>query len=317
MKIIFAGTPAFAATALNALVTAGHDVALVLTQPDRPAGRGLKLQESAVALAAHGHQIPVKKYPTLKDAAVQAELRTVDAHLMVVAAYGLLLPQAVLDIPAKGCVNIHGSLLPRWRGAAPVQRAIEAGDAHTGVGIMMMEAGLDTGPVMLEKRLPISPAHTAGSLMQDLANLGAEAMVEALARWPELIPAVQDHASATYAKKIEKSEASIDWHAPAIVIERRLRAFDPFPGCHAAWVDAAGTRQLKVWRACVKAAANHAIAGEIIGITHEGVLLACGPDGRERLCLTELQAAGAKRSAASAVATSASLTPGLRPAPLP
>jgi methionyl-tRNA formyltransferase len=313
MKLIFAGTPAFAATALNALVHAGHDIALVLTQPDRPSGRGMKLQESAVALAAHSHQLRVEKFATLKTAESQAVLQAIAPDMMVVAAYGLLLPQAVLDIPKLGCVNIHGSLLPRWRGAAPVQRAIEAGDAQTGVDIMVMEAGLDTGPVLLEKRINILPTHTAGSLMNDLATLGAQAMVEAIASWPTLKPAAQDHAQATYAKKIEKAEARIDWQHDAAQIERRLRAFDPFPGGLASWSGHDCAVELKVWRAEVLPNGKSAPLGAIVQVNSIGVDVACGPDGQQRVRLTELQAPGAKRGAAALVAQAAGLAAGMLP----
>ena len=231
MRLIFAGTPPFAAEALTALHAAGHEVALVLTQPERQAGRGMKLLPSATATTALKLGLRIEKPPTLKNAEVQALLKSVSAEVMVVAAYGLILPQAVLDIPARACLNIHGSLLPRWRGAAPVQRAIEAGDTVTGVAIMQMDAGLDTGDILLEKQLPIADDDTSATLFAKLTVLGAGAIVEALAALPTLIPRPQPADGMTYAKKIEKSESKIDFSLPADVIERKLRAFDPFPGC--------------------------------------------------------------------------------------
>ena len=215
MRVVFAGTPSFATPALEALVRAGHEVALVLTQPDRPAGRGLKTAASQVAAAAAKLGLRISKPTTLRSEDALAELRTIAPDVMVVAAYGLILPQAVLDVPRLGCLNIHASLLPRWRGAAPVHRAILAGDAGTGVSIMRMDAGLDTGAVLLERPLPISPYDTTGTLTEKLAVLGADALVDVLEHLPSLAANPQDAALATYAAKIAKSEALIDWSKPA------------------------------------------------------------------------------------------------------
>ena len=211
MKLIFAGTPHFAAAALSALKAAGHDILLVLTQPDRPAGRGMRLLVSETAQVATELGLRVEKPLTLKDAATQAMLSEVNADIMIVAAYGLLLPQAVLDMPRLGCLNIHGSILPRWRGAAPVQRAIEAGDRETGIAIMQMDAGLDTGAVLLEKRIFISDQDSSALLFEKLTRLGADAIVEALATLPALNATPQANEGVTYAKKILKSEAPINW----------------------------------------------------------------------------------------------------------
>jgi methionyl-tRNA formyltransferase len=227
MKIIFAGTPDFAARALEALLAAGHEVALVLTQPDRPAGRGMALQASAVKKVALAHGIPVSQPERLKDPATHEPLRAAcaaGAELMVVAAYGLILPQAVLDVPPRGCINIHASLLPRWRGAAPIQRAIEAGDAQTGITIMHMEAGLDTGPMLLSRAISIDPQDSTGSLHDRLARLGGELVVEALDRFDKLVPEAQPEAGVTYASKIDKAEAKLDWNQTATMYLRARSA---------------------------------------------------------------------------------------------
>lgn len=232
MRLIFAGTPEFAATALQAIVAAGHQVALVLTQPDRPAGRGMALQPSAVKKVALDHGIEVFQPLTLKDAAAQAKIAAVGAEIMVVAAYGLILPQVVLDLPRHGCINIHGSLLPRWRGAAPIQRAILAGDRETGITIMRMDEGLDTGPMLLRGALPIAPDMTAGLLHDALAELGARLIVVALARLAsgDLPATPQPATGVTYAAKIAKDEARLDWSRPACELARAVRGFNPVPG---------------------------------------------------------------------------------------
>ncbi len=285
MKIVFAGTPDFAALSLNALLAAGHDIALVLTQPDRPSGRGMVLRSSPVKIAAEASGIDVFQPLTLKDPATQERIRAVQADAMIVAAYGLILPQAVLDMPRFGCINIHASLLPRWRGAAPIQRAIEAGDTESGVCIMQMEAGLDTGPVLLSGRVPIAADETAGTLHDKLADMGARLIVETLAKLP--IDAVaQPQIGVTYAAKIEKAEAQIDWRRPAREIERQIRAFNPFPGA-AGTLDGAA---IKVWRSELVAAA--APPGTVVSVERSGIVVACGDGG---LCLTELQKAGGKR----------------------
>ena len=220
MNLIFAGTPPFAAAALSALCAAGHRIDLVLTQPDRPAGRGMKMVASAVAEEATQRGLPLLQPNSLKDATVTAQLRAIGPDAMVVAAYGLILPPAVLAIPRFGCLNIHGSLLPRWRGAAPVQRAIEAGDTETGITIMQMDEGLDTGAVLLEKRVAIAADETAATLFQRLTALGADAIVQALETLPTLTAQAQPATGNSYAKKIEKTEAAIHWAEPAIAIER-------------------------------------------------------------------------------------------------
>ena len=244
MRLIFAGTPEFAAQALQAIVVAGHDVALVLTQPDRPAGRGMTLQPSAVKKVALEHGIEVFQPLTLKDTEAQAKIAAIGAEVMVVAAYGLILPQAVLDMPRFGCINIHGSLLPRWRGAAPIQRALLAGDTKTGVCIMQMEAGLDTGPVLLRGAFAIEATDTTATLHDRLAGLGARLIVEALGKLP-LPTEPQPTEGITYAHKIEKAEALIDWTKSAAELDRHIRAFNPFPGAQAVL----GGQTVKFWQA--------------------------------------------------------------------
>ncbi len=289
MKLIFAGTPEFAAQALAALITAGHQLALVLTQPDRPSGRGMALRPSPVKALALEHGIEVFQPPTLRDAAAQARLQAVGADAMIVAAYGLILPQAVLDLPRFGCINIHASLLPRWRGAAPIQRAILAGDAESGVCIMQMEAGLDTGPVLLSAALPIAEDETAGSLHDRLAELGARLIVAALEKLP-LAALPQADEGVTYAAKIEKSEALLDWNLSAQQLARQVRAFNPFPGALATL----GKLSVKVWRA--RAEAGEGSPGTILASDRAGILVACGEGA---LRLAELQKAGGKRLSAA------------------
>ena len=285
MKLIFAGTPEFAAQALSAIVAAGHEVALVLTQPDRPAGRGMALQPSAVKKVALAHDIEVFQPLTLKDAEAQAKIAAVGAEVMVVAAYGLILPQAVLDMPRFGCINIHASLLPRWRGAAPIQRALLAGDAETGVCIMQMEAGLDTGPVLLRGAFPIEATDTTASLHDRLAGLGARLCVEALGKLP--LPAeAQPAEGVTYAHKIEKAEAVIDWTKPAIELDRHIRAFNPFPGAQAVF----GGQTVKLWQASPVAGSGP--LGSVLAVDKKQVVIACGEGA---LAVSELQKAGGKR----------------------
>jgi methionyl-tRNA formyltransferase len=299
MRIIFAGTPEFARVALERLHAAGFEIPLVLTQPDRPAGRGMKLQASSVKQFALDHGIAVAqprslrldgKYPDDAAAAREA-IVAARADAMVVAAYGLILPQWVLDAPAKGCFNIHASLLPRWRGAAPIHRAIESGDAETGVTIMQMDAGLDTGDMLLVERLPIGATDTTGSLHDRLALLGGRMIVEALeiAARGGLKPAQQPAEGVTYAHKIEKAEAALDWSQPAAVLDRRVRAFNPFPGAGAAL----GGEAVKVWAAHADAAgAAGALPGHVLAADGHGIRVTTG-DGV--LVLTELQRAGGKR----------------------
>ena len=285
MKLIFAGTPEFAAQALSAIVAAGHEVALVLTQPDRPAGRGMALQPSAVKKVALAHGIEVFQPLTLKDAEAQAKIAAVGAEVMVVAAYGLILPQVVLDMPRFGCINIHASLLPRWRGAAPIQRALLAGDTETGVCIMQMEAGLDTGPVLLRGAFPIEATDTTASLHDRLAGLGARLCVEALGKLP--LPAeAQPAEGVTYAHKIEKAEAVIDWTKPAIELDRHIRAFNPFPGAQALF----GGQTVKLWQASPVAGSGP--LGSVLAVDKKQVVIACGAGA---LAVSELQKAGGKR----------------------
>ena len=300
MKIIFAGTPVFARVALERLHQAGFEIVLVLSQPDRPAGRGMKLQASPVKQYALEHGMPVAQPRSLRldgkfpedAAAARDAIAAAQADAMVVAAYGLILPQWVLDAPARGCLNIHASLLPRWRGAAPIHRAIEAGDLETGVTIMQMDAGLDTGAMLLRETLPIAPQDTTGSLHDKLAEVGGTMIVAALHALNALTAEVQPEAGVTYAHKIEKAEAAVDWRDSAQVIQRRVRAFDPFPGAQAQL----GGETIKLWAA-------EALPGERIG--EPGQVLAVGADGilvqtgEGALRLTELQRPGGKRLAAA------------------
>lgn len=284
MKLIFAGTPDFAALALQALLDAGHELALVLTQPDRPAGRGMKLQASPVKRLALERGIAVFQPASLKDPKAQEQISAINADAMVVAAYGLILPQAVLDLPHHGCLNIHASLLPRWRGAAPIQRAILAGDPETGVCIMQMEAGLDTGPVLARGVEPIMATDTAASLHDRLAALGASLIVDVLARLP--LPAIpQPEADVSYAAKIEKSEALLDWRLSASELARRIRAFNPFPGAQSALAG----QGVKIWAA--QPVAGEGSPGTVLVADRDGIVVACGVGA---LRITELQKAGGK-----------------------
>lgn len=301
MRIVFAGTPEFARVALQALHEAGHAIALVLTQPDRPAGRGLKLQPSPVKAWALQHGWPVAqprslrldgKYPQDATAAREA-LAAARAQAMVVAAYGLILPQWVLDMPPLGCLNIHASLLPRWRGAAPIHRAIEAGDRETGVTIMQMDAGLDTGDMLLPEALPIGDDST-GRLHDRLAALGGRLIVQALAAAEAgtLVRTPQPAEGVSYAHKIEKAEAKIDWTQDAEAIVRRIRAFDPFPGA----VSALGGEAVKFWGAQAQAGEPVAAPGTVLRAAPEGIAVAAG---RGTVVATELQRAGGKRLGAA------------------
>jgi methionyl-tRNA formyltransferase len=301
LRIVFAGTPEFAAVALRRLIEARFDVAMVLTQPDRPAGRGLKLQASPVKQVADARGIAVRQPRSLRldgkfpdDAhAAQADLAAVRAEVMVVAAYGLILPAWVLAAPRLGCLNIHGSLLPRWRGAAPIQRALEAGDPVTGVTIMQMDAGLDTGPMLMSEGVPIGPQDTSATLHERLAASGARLIVEALeaAACGALHPQAQPAEGVTYAHKIDKAEARIDWRESAAVIERRVRAFDPNPGCH---FDIDG-ETVKLWRAAV--CTGFAAHPGTFKVDGDGLRVACGEGA---LDLLTLQRPGGRRIAAAA-----------------
>jgi len=314
LRVIFAGTPEFARTALERLIAAGFTIPLVLTQPDRPAGRGMKLHASPVKQLALERGIAVQQPRGLRldgkyaddAAAARLAIEAARADAMVVAAYGLILPQWVLDAPAKGCFNIHASLLPRWRGAAPIHRAIEAGDGESGVTIMQMDAGLDTGDMLLVERVPIGPEETTGSLHDKLAALGGSLIVEALelAACGGLKPVKQPEAGITYAHKIEKSEAAVDWSQPAEVIARRIRAFDPFPGATATLA----SETVKLWRAQALAAAPGSAPGCVVAVDPRGVEVACG---QGRLRLTEMQRAGGKRLAAADFLRGFELRPGM------
>jgi methionyl-tRNA formyltransferase len=288
MRLIFAGTPEFAAAALKSLITAGHEIALVLTQPDRPAGRGMKLKASPIKELALAHHLPVAQPASLREAGTQEMLRNVHADAMVVAAYGLILPRAVLDIPRLGCLNIHASLLPRWRGAAPIQRAILAGDAETGITIMQMDEGLDTGPMLLKKTCAIGVDDTAQTLHDKLALLGGEAIVEALelATRGALQAQPQTAADATYAAKLSKDEAAIDWTQPAEQLARAVRAYNPFPVA----VTQLGGAPLRIWSA--QARPESGAPGVVLALDRTGILVGCG---RGALLITELQRAGGKR----------------------
>jgi methionyl-tRNA formyltransferase len=298
MRLVFAGTPVFAQRALAALVEAGHDVALVLTRPDKPAQRGQQLAASPVKAWANAHHLEVAQPSTLRDPDAQDRLRRVGADVMVVAAYGLLLPPDVLSIPSHGCLNIHASLLPRWRGAAPIQRAIQAGDPQTGITIMQMEAGLDTGPMRWVRTLPIGPRDTGGSVHDGLAELGAEAIVEALAQLARgTLPSVPQPAEGvTYAAKLTKADSPIDWTRPAPAIVDQVRAFDPVPGSIAELERLPGV-PLKIWRAQAGARpAEPSPPGTVLPGPQAGCSVACGTgDAAGSVDLLEMQRPGGRR----------------------
>lgn len=287
MRIVFAGTPEFAAQHLQALLDAGREIVAVYTQPDRPAGRGQKLMPSPVKQLALQHGIAVYQPQALRDPAAQAELAALRPDLMVVVAYGLILPQVVLDTPRLGCINSHASLLPRWRGAAPIQRAIEAGDASSGVTVMQMEAGLDTGPMLLKVTTTITAEDTGGSLHDRLATLGSQAVVEAVTKLAagELRGEVQDDSLATYAHKLNKDEARLDWSRPAVELERLVRAFNPWPICHSTL----NGEPLKVLAA--QLGEGKGAPGSVLAADKSGLTVACGEGA---LRLTRLQLPGGK-----------------------
>ncbi|AJC15574.1 methionyl-tRNA formyltransferase [Pandoraea sputorum] len=299
LRIVFAGTPEFAQTALAAIDVAGFSVELVLTQPDRPAGRGMKLQASPVKRYALEHGMPVAqppslrrngKYPEEATAAIE-QLRALAPDVMVVAAYGLILPQEVLDLPRHGCLNIHGSLLPRWRGAAPIHRAIESGDAETGITIMQMDAGLDTGAMISREAEPIGPEDTTATLHDRMAALGGKMIVEALqrlARDGHLPSEPQPESGVTYAEKIAKQEAVLDWNKPAETLARQVRAFDPFPGALGTVHDT----PVKLWRASAVAGKPGTPPGAVLEVSADAIVIACGEGA---LRVTECQKPGGKR----------------------
>ncbi len=290
LRIIFAGTPDFAASALRALIDAGHDLVAVYTQPDRPAGRGRKLQASPVKQVAEQHDIAVLQPQNFKDEADIARLRELQADVMIVAAYGLILPQTVLDMPRHGCLNIHASLLPRWRGAAPIQRAIAAGDNESGITIMQMDAGLDTGDMLLKLRCPIESSDTGGSLHDKLAELGARAILQTLddLQHGRLQPEPQNDAEASYARKLSKQEAQIDWSQPASVIARQVRAFNPWPVAYTVLDD----KTVRIWLADAMEHDPDQPPGTVLHCDKQGIDVACG-EGVLRI--TELQPAGSKK----------------------
>lgn len=291
LRIVFAGTPDFAAHHLRTLLAGPHQLVGVYTQPDRPAGRGKKLHASPVKTLALEHHLPVFQPETLKSEPAQAELAALNADIMVVVAYGLLLPKAVLDTPRLGCINVHASLLPRWRGAAPIQRAIEAGDTESGVTIMQMDVGLDTGDMLVKAHCPIGPDDTAGALHDRLAELGGPALMTALEQLAQgcAQPEAQDDTQSTYAPKITKVEAALDWARPADELARQVRAFNPFPICHTRRAES--TDSFRVWEAKALAHDGPEAPGTVLSVSEAGIGVACGEG---QLQLTRLQLPGKK-----------------------
>ncbi|GIX31661.1 MAG: methionyl-tRNA formyltransferase [Porticoccaceae bacterium] len=295
LRIAFAGTPPFAAAHLRALLAAGARVVAAYTQPDRPAGRGRRLAESPVKALARAAGVPVRQPESLRDPAAVAQFAELAADVFVVVAYGLILPPSILALPRLGCVNVHASLLPRWRGAAPIPRAIAAGDRESGITVMQMDEGLDTGPILRQAAVPIDPDETAGSLHDKLLAVGPPllvAVLEELARG-RVRPVPQDHARATYAPKVAPAEAALDWRRPAGELARQVRAFDPVPGCHTRL----GSLRLKIWRARPLSDGG-APPGTILAAGPEGIAVACGAGA---LLVEELQLPGRTRLAAAEV----------------
>lgn len=292
LRLVFAGTPEFAARHLRSLIGSEHELVAVYTQPDRAAGRGKKLTASPVKALALAAGLRVCQPASLKEPQAQAELRSLQADLMVVVAYGLILPQAVLDIPRLACINVHASVLPRWRGAAPIQRAIEAGDESSGITIMQMDAGLDTGAVLARSSLAFDSDTSAGQLQDRLAELGAPLLLEVLADLPARLAAAaaQNDSAATYAHKLGKAEAQLDWQRSATDLQRQIRAFNPFPGC---WTSVNGER-FKIWQAQVLP--NQGNAGEVFAAGAAGISVYCGTGA---LCLTEVQLPGGRAMASA------------------
>jgi methionyl-tRNA formyltransferase len=308
MRVGFAGTPAFAVTVLRAIADAGFTIPLVLTRPDKPKGRGLRTEPSPVKVEAERRGLPVLQPVTLKMADARSGALSVPLDVLVVAAYGLILPPEVLAWPRHGCINIHASKLPRWRGAAPIHRALLAGDASTGVAIMQMDAGLDTGPVIASREVPIGPRETCGSLHDRLADAGASLLVETLHRLAHdgHLPAEpQPPEGATYAGRIERDEARIDWSADAIQIDRHVRTFDPRPG---AFTLLRG-QPIKVWRAQASGSERGAVPGTVLEATARGIVVECG---RGRLIIDEVQLAGGRRMSAAAFVAGRGIEAGVR-----
>jgi len=289
VRLVFAGTPDFAATALKALIAAGHTIVGVYSQPDRPAGRGRKLQPSPVKQVALDHEIPVFQPETLKTPEAQKQLADLNPDVMIVAAYGLILPKAVLDIPTHGCLNIHASLLPRWRGAAPIQRAIAAGDAETGITIMQMDEGLDTGAMLLKSLTAIEDSDTGGSLHDRLAELGGNAIIKALKllQKGELTGEPQNDELACYASKLSKTEGHIDWATDAKAIERLVRAFNPWPGTYTDL----GDQRIRIHEARALVTTSDGLPGTVVQRDREGIDIACG---NGTLRITRLQLPGSR-----------------------
>jgi methionyl-tRNA formyltransferase len=305
LKVLFAGTPSFAARILESVLGSQHRVVAVLTQPDRPSGRGLAAHPSEVRTLAASHALAVMQPASLREPVVQAQMRAYAADIMVVAAYGLILPQAALDLARLGAINVHASLLPRWRGAAPIQRALLAGDPRTGISIMRMDAGLDTGPVLMQEGFVIRDDDTAGTLHDRLAGLGARMCIQALdgLEAGELAAVPQRESDATYAPKIHKADAYIDWHETSAAVRRRVRAFNPTPGASARIRDA----DIKVW-SCELAEGSGA-RGEVLDVSEGRVRVACGEGA---VALTELQRAGGRRLRAAEFLRGFPLSPGDR-----
>lgn len=303
MRVIFMGTPEFSVPVLDAVIAAGHELAAVYCQPPRPAGRGKKARPGPVQARAEVLGLPVRHPPSLREARAQADFADLRADVAVVVAYGLILPRAVLEAPKAGCLNIHASLLPRWRGAAPIQRAILAGDAETGVCIMRMEAGLDTGPVLLREATAIGAGETCGSLHDRLSAMGARLIVEALARLDTLVPAPQPEAGVTYADKIDKAEARVDWGRSAEHVDRQIRALSPMPG---AWCMAAGERLKLLGSDLADGQGAQGMPGEILD---DALTVACG---RGAVRILRLQRAGRGAQDASEVLRGMALPEGMR-----
>ncbi|MBN3858990.1 methionyl-tRNA formyltransferase [Neisseriaceae bacterium PsAf] len=290
MKVIFAGTPEFASHTLQKLIDSHIEVVAVLTQPDRPKGRGMKLTESPVKEVAKKNNIQVLQPNTLKDEEIIEQLKAYQADLMIVVAYGLIIPSVVLNLPRYGCINIHASILPRWRGAAPIHRAIEAGDKKTGISIMQMDAGLDTGPVLKMQEVMIEERETTASLHDKLKEVGADLCVQVLKELPELIPVSQSQEGVTYAHKIQKKEAIIDWHESAVVIDRKIRAFNPFPIAKTK----VNEQEIKIWQAKVLSQKAEQLPGSVVSVTNQGIEVATSEGW---LLIEQIQKSGSQKMA--------------------